>query len=186
MGVLVERTSRLVLLAKMEGVTAASALAGFSAKLNSIIEPMRQSLTYDQGKKLSRHKELTAQTGVKVYFCDLDSPWQRGTCENTNGLLRQYMPKGIDLSLFSQDKFDAIADSMNGVLALPTPGIRPWKCSHERSPRRTSHPLQSTGSLPLRFGFETAPINFEKERQDKANAAVPAITVLTSAGELKI
>jgi IS30 family transposase len=113
-GVLVERTSRLVLLAKMEDATAAWALAGFSAKLNSIIEPMRQSLTYDQGKELSRHKELTAQTGVKVYFCDPHSPWQRGTCENTNGLLRQYMPKGTDLSLFSQDELDAIADSMNG------------------------------------------------------------------------
>ena len=112
-GVLVERTSRLVLLAKMEDATAASALAGFSAKLNSIIEPMRRSLTYDQGKELSRHKELTAQTGVKVYFCDPHSPWQRGTCENTNGLLRQYMPKGTDLSLFSQDELDAIADSMN-------------------------------------------------------------------------
>ena len=113
-GVLVERTSRLVLLAKMDDATAASALAGFSAKLNSIAEPLRQSLTYDQGKELSRHKELTAQTGVKVYFCDPHSPWQRGTCENTNGLLRQYLPKGTDLSVFSQDELDAIADSMNG------------------------------------------------------------------------
>jgi IS30 family transposase len=68
-GVLVERTSRLVLLAKMEDATAASALAGFSAKLNSIAEPLRQSFTYDQGKEMSRHKELTAATGVKVYFC---------------------------------------------------------------------------------------------------------------------
>jgi IS30 family transposase len=112
-GVLVERTSRLVLLAKMDDATAASALAGFSAKLNSIATPMRQSLTYDQGKELTRHKDLTAQTGVKVYFCDPHSPWQRGTCENTNGLLRQYLPKGTDLSLFSQDELDAIADSMN-------------------------------------------------------------------------
>ncbi len=112
-GVLVERTSRLVLLAKMDDATAASALAGFSSKLNLIAAPMRQSLTYDQGKELSRHKDLAAQTGVKVYFCDPHSPWQRGTCENTNGLLRQYMPKGTDLSLFSQDELDAIADSMN-------------------------------------------------------------------------
>jgi len=112
-GVLVERTSRLVLLAKMDDATAASALAGFSAKLNSIAEPMRQSLTYDQGKEMSRHADLAAQTGVKVYFCDPHSPWQRGTCENTNGLLRQYMPKGTDLSLFSQDELDGIADSMN-------------------------------------------------------------------------
>ena len=112
-GVLVERTSRLVLLAKMVDSTAASALVGFSAKLNSIAEPMRHSLTYHQGKELSRHKELTARTGVAVYFCDPHSPWQRGTCENTNGLLCQYLPKGTDLSVYSQDDFDAIADSMN-------------------------------------------------------------------------
>jgi IS30 family transposase len=112
-GVLVERTSRLVLLAKMQDATAASALAGFSAKLNSIAEPMRRSFTYDQGKEMSRHKELSAATGVKVYFCDPHSPWQRGTCENTNGLLRQYLPKGTDLSVFSQDELDAIADSLN-------------------------------------------------------------------------
>jgi len=112
-GVLVERTSRLVLLAKMEDATAASTLAGLSAKLNSIAERLRQSLTYDQGKEMSRHADLATQTGVKVYFCDPHSPWQRGTCENTNGLLRQYMPKGTDLSLFSQDELDGIADSMN-------------------------------------------------------------------------
>lgn len=112
-GVLVERTSRLVLLARMEDATAASALAGFSAKLNSIAVPMRQSFTYDQGKEMTRHADLAAQTGVKVYFCDPHSPWQRGTCENTNGLLRQYLPKGTDLSIYSQDELDAIADSLN-------------------------------------------------------------------------
>jgi transposase, IS30 family len=69
-GVLVERTSRLVLLAKMEDATAASALAGFSAKLNSLVAPLRQSFTYDQGKEMSRHQELTAATGVNVYFGD--------------------------------------------------------------------------------------------------------------------
>ncbi|MGF6810590.1 IS30 family transposase [Paraburkholderia sp. Clong3] len=102
-----------MLLAKMEDATAASALAGFSAKLNSIVAPLRQSFTYDQGKEMSRHKELTAATGVNVYFCDPHSPWQRGTCENTNGLLRQYLPKGTDLSVYSQDELDAIADSLN-------------------------------------------------------------------------
>ncbi len=112
-GVLVERTSRLVLLAKMDDATAASALAGFSTKLNSIAAPLRRTLTYDQGKELTRHKDLTARTGVAVYFCDPHSPWQRGTCENTNGLLRQYLPKGIDLSTFSQDDLDLIADSLN-------------------------------------------------------------------------
>lgn len=112
-GVLVERTSRLVLLAKMDDATAASALAGFTAKLNLIAAPLRQSLTYDQGKEMARHAELTARTGVMVYFCDPHSPWQRGTCENTNGLLRQYLPKGTDLSLHSQADLDAIADSLN-------------------------------------------------------------------------
>jgi transposase, IS30 family len=112
-GVLVERTSRLVLLAKMDDATAASALAGFSAKLNSIAAPLRKSFTYDQGREMTRHADLTAQTGVKVYFCDPHSPWQRGTCENTNGLIRQYLPKGTDLSVFSQAELDGIADSLN-------------------------------------------------------------------------
>ena len=112
-GVLVERVSRLVLLARMDDATAASALKGFSEKLNSIAAPMRQSLTYDQGREMAKHRELTAQTGVKVYFCDPHSPWQRGSCENTNGLLRQYLPKGTDLSVYSQEELDAIADSLN-------------------------------------------------------------------------
>lgn len=113
MGVLVERSSRLVLLPKMDDATAASALAGFSAKLNSIVEPMCQSLTYDQGKEMSRYADLTAQTGVKVYFCNPHGHWQRGTCENTNRLLRQYLPKGTDLSVHSQEELDAIADCLN-------------------------------------------------------------------------
>jgi IS30 family transposase len=113
-GVLVERSSRLVLLAKMPDATAASALAAFTAKLNSIAAPMRHTLTYDQGREMARHAELTANTGCRVYFCDPHSPWQRGTCENTNGLLRQYLPKGTDLSIHSQDDLDAIADELNG------------------------------------------------------------------------
>lgn len=112
-GVLVERTSRLVLLARMDDATAASALRAFTAKLQSIAAPLRQTLTYDQGKEMARHGDLTTQTGVKVYFCDPHSPWQRGTCENTNGLIRQYLPKGTDLSGYTHDALDAIADSLN-------------------------------------------------------------------------
>ena len=112
-GVLVERTTRLVLLAKMDDATAASALAAFSAKLDAIAAPLRQTLTYDQGREMASHRALTERTGVKVYFCDPHSPWQRGTCENTNGLLRQYLPKGTDLSVHSQADLDAIADEMN-------------------------------------------------------------------------
>jgi IS30 family transposase len=112
-GVLVERSSRLVLLCKMADATAESALAAFTDKLNQVAQPLRQSLTYDQGKEMARHKQLTAQTGVKVFFCDPHSPWQRGSCENTNGLLRQFLAKGTDLSAHSQQELDAIADLMN-------------------------------------------------------------------------
>jgi IS30 family transposase len=111
--VLVERMSRSVLLAKMPDASAASALQAFTNKLQSLVEPLRQTMTYDQGKEMSRHAELTQATGVKVYFCDPHSPWQRGSCENTNGLLRQYMPKGTDLSVYSQAELDAIADRLN-------------------------------------------------------------------------
>lgn len=113
-GVLVERMSRAVLLVKMPDATAASALVGFTGKLQALVAPLRQTLTYDQGREMARHAELSATTGVRVYFCDPHSPWQRGTCENTNGLLRQYLPKGTDLSVYSQEELDAIADSLNG------------------------------------------------------------------------
>jgi IS30 family transposase len=139
-GVLVERTSRLVLLAKMDDATAASALAGFSAKLNCIAAPLRKSFTYDQGKEMSRHVDLTAQTGVKVYFCDPHSPWQRGTCENTNGLLRQYLPKGTDLSVFSQDQLDAIANSLN---------TRPRATHHWQTPLEVFAQTLASSHKPL-------------------------------------
>ncbi|HNG02300.1 MAG TPA: IS30 family transposase [Nitrospira sp.] len=124
-GTLVERSSRLVMLARMEGSTAQAALADFTEALNRVHEPMRKTLTYDQGKEMSRHRELTEQTGVKVYFADPHSPWQRGSNENTNGLLRQYLPKGTDLSGFTQDDLDAIAFKLNS---------RPRKIHGFRSP----------------------------------------------------
>ena len=112
-GVLVERTTRLVLLARMPDATAESALAAFTAKLNQIAAPLRQTLTYDQGKEMARHRELARNTDIRVYFCDPHSPWQRGTCENTNGLLRQFLPKGTDLSVHDQQALDSIADLLN-------------------------------------------------------------------------
>ena len=112
-GVLVERTTRLVLLAKMPDATAESALAAFTFKLNQIAEPMRQTLTYDRGKEMARHRDLARATSMRVYFCDPHSPWQRGSCENTNGLLRQLLPRGTDLSAHDQAALDSIADLLN-------------------------------------------------------------------------
>lgn len=89
-------------------------LQAFTDKLNGIAQPMRQTLTYDRGKEMSCHQQLTLNTGVAVYFCDPHSPWQGGTNENTNGLVRQYLPKGTDLSGYTQEQLDAIADEMNG------------------------------------------------------------------------
>jgi IS30 family transposase len=112
-GVLVERSSRLVPLARMKSATAEAALAAFTVKFNSIAAPMRQTLTCDQGKEMARHADLARATGMRVYFRDPHSPWQRRTCENTNDLLRQYLPKGSDLSVNTQGELDAIADSLN-------------------------------------------------------------------------
>lgn len=112
-GTIVERTTLFTVLAKMEQATAESAVAGFSHVLNRIEAQKRLSMTYDQGREMARHAVLTVNTGVKVYFADPHSPWQRGINENTNGLLRQYLPKGEDLSGFSQDELDAIAWQLN-------------------------------------------------------------------------
>ena len=112
-GTLVERTTRFVLLVRMENAGAEAALAGFTKALDRIHSGLCKTLTYDQGKEMARHKQLTAATGVTVYFADPHSPWQRGSNENTNGLLRQYLPKGIDLSKFSQADLDGIALRLN-------------------------------------------------------------------------
>ncbi len=116
-GTLVERSTRLLILVKLphpQPATAAHVLQAFTDKLLGIAQPMRKTLTYDRGKEMALHAQLTANTGVAVYFCDPHSPWQRGSNENTNGLVRQYLPKGTDLSGYSQEQLDAIADQMNG------------------------------------------------------------------------
>ena len=115
-GSLVERSSRLLILVHLPGPkpgSAATVLQAFTDKLRSIAAPMRQSLTHDQGGEMARHKELAANCSIAVYFCDPHSPWQRGTNENTNGLVRQYLPKGTDLSGYNQEQLDAIADEIN-------------------------------------------------------------------------
>jgi IS30 family transposase len=112
-GTLVERTTGFVVLAKMDDATTKTVVDSFSAVFNREPAAMRKTMTYDQGREMHSHKILTERTGVQVYFADPHSPWQRGSNENTNGLLRQYMPKGSDLSIYSQDELDAIALSLN-------------------------------------------------------------------------
>lgn len=112
-GTLVERTTLFTVLSKMADASAEAALSGFSHVLNRIDAQNRLSLTYDQGREMAAHQQLTELTGVKVYFADPHSPWQRGINENTNGLLRQYLPKGSDLSVFTQEELDAIAWQLN-------------------------------------------------------------------------
>ncbi|MCX7135568.1 MAG: IS30 family transposase [Proteobacteria bacterium] len=115
-GTLVERTSRLLILVKLPHPNPASAAhvqQAFTDKLNGIAQPLRLSMTYDQGREMASHQKLTEATGIAVYFCDPHSPWQRGSNENTNGLVRQYLPKGTDLSGYSQEQLDLIADEIN-------------------------------------------------------------------------
>ncbi len=112
-GTLVERTTLFVTLVKMEDATAEAAVTGLGAVLNRIDAQRRLSMTYDQGREMAQHERLSEITGVAVYFADPHSPWQRGINENTNGLLRQYFPKGSDLSGFSQADLDAVAWQLN-------------------------------------------------------------------------
>ena len=118
-GTLVERTTRLVLLARMDGADAASAYQGFTKKLRHVPAPLRKTLTYDRGKEMAEHARLAQRLAIQVFFADPHSPWQRGTNENTNGLLRQYLPKGTDLSGYTQRELNAIAHRLN---------TRPRKC----------------------------------------------------------
>ena len=111
-GTLVERT-RMVLLARMEGTDARSAREGFTKKLRHVPALLRKTLTYGWGKEMAEHERLAERLAIQIFFADPYSLWQRGTNENTNGLLRQYLPKGSDLSGFTQEELDAIAWTLN-------------------------------------------------------------------------
>jgi len=112
-GTLVERTGLFVTLVKLDAATAKDVEQGFAHVLNRIDAQKRLSMTYDQGREMAWHELLATETGIKVYFADPHSPWQRGRNENTNGLLRQYLPKGTDLSICSQQELDEIAWQLN-------------------------------------------------------------------------
>jgi transposase, IS30 family len=96
----------------MDNATTKTVVESFAMVLNREPAALRKTMTYDQGREMHAHAILTQRTGVQIYFADPHSPWQRGSNENTNGLLRQYMPKGSDLSVYSQDDLDAIALSL--------------------------------------------------------------------------
>ena len=113
-GTLVERWSRYVMLfALPDGNSAEAVRVALSATVQRLPEHLWESLTWDQGKEMAQHVQFSVDTGVEVFFCDPNSPWQRGTNENTNGLLRQYFPKGTDMSKLTQDDLDQAAYSLN-------------------------------------------------------------------------
>ena len=113
MATLVERHSRFAMLIKVRGKDTASVVSALSKQVRELPVQLRRSLTWDRGKEMANHKNFTIATDVQVYFCDPRSPWQRGSNENTNGLLRQYFPKGMDLSGFSQSYLNKIALRLN-------------------------------------------------------------------------
>jgi IS30 family transposase len=114
-GTLVERSTRFVLLLHLPGGHGADQVAeAMSREMAGLPGALRRSLAWDQGKEMAGHARITVATGMPVYFCDPHSPWQRGSNENTNGLLRQYFPKGTDLSVHSREHLQAVAGELNG------------------------------------------------------------------------
>lgn len=110
---LVERHSRFVMLVPVAGKDTRTVTGALGEHVSRLPQQLRASLTWDRGTEMADHAQFTVATDVKVYFCDPQSPWQRGSNENTNGLLRQYLPKGTDLSKFTQPELDAIAAKLN-------------------------------------------------------------------------
>jgi IS30 family transposase len=125
---LVERHSRFVMLVKVPGRDTATVVAALSQQVRTLPATLRRSLTWDRGLEMAQHRSFTIATDMQVYFCDPQSPWQRGSNENTNGLLRQYLPKKADLSCFTQFELDQIALRLNQrprkTLGFETPESR--------------------------------------------------------------
>ena len=112
-GTLVERKTRFLILSKMNGNGAEAALEGFSRQMKRLPASLRKSMTYDRGLEMACHPELARRLRIDIWFCDPHTPWQRGSNENTNGLLRQFLPKGSDLSQYSQRDLSQIAKLLN-------------------------------------------------------------------------
>jgi IS30 family transposase len=129
---LVERHSRYVLLAKAQNRDSKTVISALIEQAKRLPDELLKSLTWDRGKEMAQHKRFTLATDVAVYFCDPQSPWQRGSNENTNGLLRQYFPKGTNLAVHSQERLDEIARQLNQrprkTLGFETPAERFEAC----------------------------------------------------------
>jgi IS30 family transposase len=129
---LVERHSRFTALVKVRSKDTAAVVAALSRQIRRLPTCLRRSLTWDRGLEMAKHKTFTVATNVKVYFCDPHSPWQRGTNENTNRLLRQYLPKRTDLSGYAQSELDKIALRLNQrprkTLGFETPASKLHAC----------------------------------------------------------
>jgi IS30 family transposase len=113
-GTSVERTTRFVLLIHLESIKSEHVVGALQQHVQSLPEQLRRSVTWGQGKEMALHANFTIDTGIQIYVCDPKSPWQRGTNENTNGLLRQYFPKRTDLKPYSQAYLDKVAAELNG------------------------------------------------------------------------
>jgi IS30 family transposase len=138
----VERHSRFTALVKVRSKDTAAVVAALSRQIRRLPTSLRRSLTWDRGLEMAKHKTFTVATNVKVYFCDPHSPWQRGTNENTNRLLRQYLPKRTDLSGYTQSELDEIALRLNQrprkTLGFETPAskLHAKCCTDQLSPQR--------------------------------------------------
>ena len=143
-GTLVERTSRYVILVQLDDAKAPTVHQGFVRQMKDVPDVLRRSLTYDRGKEMALHKRVASDLNLTVYFADPHAPWQRGSNENTNGLVREYLPKGSDLSVHSQAELNAIAERLN---------TRPRKKLGFQTPEEvylaalTSHTPETSGAL---------------------------------------
>lgn len=124
-GTLVERTSRKVLICRLEGRTSDDVIRAFEKRIMDMPPLLRQTLTYDRGKEMTEHEKLAKRTQLEIFFCDPQSPWQRGTNENTNSLVRDFFPEGTDFSLVSEAELLDVERKLNE---------RPRKCLEYKTP----------------------------------------------------
>ena len=149
---LVERHSRFLMLIKVPGKETEAAVTALSRRIRKLPATLRSSLTWDRGLEMAKHKEFTVATNVKVYFCDPQSPRQRGTNENTHLLLRQYFPRGTDLSPFSQAQLDQVSLRLN-QRPRKTLGFQTLRVNFKPVLRRPSEPAGRTVQFALERTF---------------------------------